>query len=361
MAILASSTASNIANQVNYQLMKGLLSAARKRLPFFNGTLPGTLQKNKSTASVLWERIDNLAPSTTAFTEPTGITAAFFGRSTVLPTVSTATAAMAKYGNAVLLSEEVELQQMNVRSAALMDTLGANAGESLNLLMESIYSGLSHERFANGSVGGTTATTGVIANLSLTDIQWARNFLNRNSAMTFTADVYGSDRVGSSPIRNAYYGICHPDVEETIRGLSGFVSVEQYGGHTATIPFEFGTVGGVRFCSTEVIPVMTGAGTTSVTGNFRGATVSSNDVYKTYIYGRECIGSVGLGNMHATNSYEMYDPKTPPAVEVIVKPKGTIGTDLYNEMTSIAWKAWFAGSVLNQSWGVKIYSLAPDL
>lgn len=124
------------------------------------------------------------------------------------------------------------------------------------------------------------------------------------------------------------------------------------------MPFEFGTVGGVRFCTTEIIPVSTGASAQSM-GSLRNP--ATPDVYTTYIYGKEAVGSVGLGNLHATSSYEMYDPKNPPAVEIINKPLGTVGTDLFNEVQSIAWKAWFAGAVLNANWGVKVRSGASRL
>src|SRR5688572_1063424 len=113
MAQLMSSVTSNLSLGVNFQMMKGLLSAARQKLPFFNGTLPGQLQKNGSTASVKWERLENLAAATTALGEVVGSPVAFFGRSTVQNTLSTVTVAIAKYGNAVLLAEEVDLQQMN--------------------------------------------------------------------------------------------------------------------------------------------------------------------------------------------------------------------------------------------------------
>lgn len=360
MAVLASSTGSNVPLGVSYQLMKGLLSAARQKLPFYNGTLPGMLQKNGGTASVKWERIENLAAATTTLGEVTGTTAAFFGRDTVLPTISTVTAAMAKKGNAVLLTEEIDFYQMNTRAARFMETLGANAGLSLNLLMETVFSSFTGIRYSNGSVGGTTADTSVISSISLNDIKWSVNRLNRNSAMMLTPYGYGSTNVGTSPIRSAYYGICHPDVEEDIRSLTGFIDVASYGGYTETMPFEIGSVGGVRWCVTEIIPISTSAGTTSVVG-FRGAGVTTNDVYSTYIYGKEAVGSVGLGNMYATNSYEMYDPKNPPGVEIINKPLGTVGTDLFNEVQSIAWKAWWAGAVLNANWGVKVRSLSSKL
>lgn len=355
MAILASSTASNVALGVNFQMMKGLLSAARKKLPFFNGTLAGDLTKNGSASSVKWERIENLDAATTTLSEVTGTTSAFFGRSTVLPTISTVTAAMAKKGNALLLSEEIDLYQMNLRAMRFMDTLGANAGESLNVLMESVYSGFTNVRYSNGAVAGGTADTNVTSAISVNDIKYAVNQLNRKSAMQFTPVGYGSTNIGSLPVRSSYYGICHPDVEEDIRALTGFIAVEQYGGYTETMPFEFGSVAGVRFCCTEIIPVSTSAGTTTASG-LRGASSILNDVYSTYIYGKEAVGSVGLGNLHATNSYEMYDPKKPPAVELIYKKPGEVGTDLYNEVSSLAWKAWFAGAILNSNWGVKVRS-----
>lgn len=360
MAILASSTASNVALGVNYQMMKGLLSSARKKLPFFNGTLPGVLNKNGSTASVKWERIENLAASTSTLTEVTGAQSAFFGRSTVLPTISTVTAAMAKKGNALLLSEEIDLYQMNTRAMKFMDLLGANAGESLNTLMETTFSTASLIRYANGSVGGGTADTNTNSAISVNDIKYAVNQLNRNSAMTFTPFGYSDTKYNNQPVRASYYGICHPDVEEDIRALTGFIAVEQYGGYTDTMPFEIGSVAGVRFCVSEIIPISTSAGTTTSSG-VRGASTILNDVYSTYIYGKEAVGSVGLGNMHASSSYEMYDPKNPPAVELIYKKPGEVGTDLYNEVSSLAWKAWFASAVLNSNWIVKVRSCASKL
>lgn len=360
MPAVISTVTSNIPNQVNFQLMKGLLSAARKKLPFFNGTLAGSLSKNGSTSSVKWERIENLSPSTSALGEITGNGGAFFGRNTVQPTITTVTAAMAKYGNAMLLTEEIDLYAMNTRAMRLMDTLGANAGESLNLLMEAIFAGATQTRFSNGSVGGGTAVTNVASTISANDIKYAVNLLNRNSAMQFTTAGYGSQNIGSSPIRSSYYGICHPDVEEDVRGISGFIAAEQYGGYTDLLPFEFGAVNGVRWCATEIAPIATSAGTTTATG-LRGASSVLNDVYTSYIYGKEAVGSVGLGNMHATNSYEMFDPKKPPAVELINKPLGQVGTDLYNEVQSIAWKAFFAGAILNSNWIVKVRSGASKL
>jgi N4-gp56 family major capsid protein len=365
MAATLSTLTSNVTAPVNFVLMKGLLSSARKKLPFYNGTLPGELQKSKGSASVKWRRIENLAPATTALSENTGTAAAFLGRNSVQPTITDVTATMAKYGNPILINEEIDLFNVNSKTAQLMDTLGANAGESLNLLMEAVFRAATNVRYSNGSAGGAAGVSTTTSPMTATDIKYAVNFLNRNSARKFTPDVHGSQNIGTSPVRASYYGISHVDVEEDIRAITGFIPVEQYGGYTETMPFEFGAVNGVRWCSTEIIPISTNVSSSSATGSLRGTTSSGGtnaDVYTSYIYGMEAVGSVGLGNMHATSSYEMYDPSKPPAVDLIVHQPGSSGIfDMFNEVGSIAWKAWFVGKILNEGWVMSVKTGASKL
>ena len=359
MAALISALDSNIPAPVNFVLMKGLLSAARKKLPYFNGTLPGTLEKSKGSASVKWRRIENLTAVTTALAERNGTAAAFLGRDAVNPTITDVTVAMAKYGNAIMTSEEVDLYNVNSKTAQLLDTLGANAGESLNTLMRDVFNtGFTNVRYAGGVANDSVVATAI----SVNDIKYSVNLLNRNSAMPFTAKGFGSANVGTSPIRPSYYGICHPDVEEDIRSLAGFIDVVQYGGYTETEPHEFGAIGGVRFSVTEIAPISStsaAVSNNSLRGSAGGAAI---DIYSTFIYGKEAVGSVGLGNMHADSQQMMYDPAKPPAVELIQHLPGSSGIfDLYNEVGSIAWKCFWAGKVLNANWGVKVRSGASRL
>ena len=366
MATRVTTNATDLTQPVNYVLMKGLLQAARKKLPYFNGTLPGELIKMGGSSAVKWERINNLTAVTTALGEFQGNSAFLFGRALVTPTYSSVTATAAKYGNAIQVTEEIDLFNVNTRSARLMDTLGANAGESLNTIAKAEYDNASIIRYCANQAGGAT-TSGksyVTSKLTALDIQYAVNKLNVNAAMPFTPMATGSRNIGTNPIRSAYYGICHVDVEEDIRRLNGagnFIPVEQYGGYTETMPFEFGAAYGVRWCSTQVATINLSAGKKTATG-YRGSSNILNDVYTSYIYGREAIGTVGLGNMHASNSYEMYNPKYPPAVQVIYKPAGSAGAgDPYDEISSLAWKAWFVAKILNATWLVKIFSLATKL
>lgn len=358
MALLQSNFKSTVTAPVNFVLMETLLSAARKRLPYFNGTLPGRLEKAQGAASVKWRRIENLAAVSTALGENTeGTTPAFgFGRSSVRPTITDVTVAIAKYGNAINLSEEIDLFNVNSNSAALMDTLGGNAGESLNEVMRDVYVSGATSIVRNANKAGSYSS--LASAITLNDIKNVVNQLNRNSAMKFTPAGFGSQNYNTQPIRQSYYGICHVDVEEDIRGLTGFIPVEQYGGYTETEPGEFGAVGGVRWCSTETAPIISDGSTESiVAGSFQESSALLHHVYRTFIYGREAVGSIGLGENHAKEIYMMYDRV--PTVEVIYHKPGSSGVaDMFNEQGSLAWKSWMAGKVLNPTWIGLINSLA---
>jgi N4-gp56 family major capsid protein len=360
VALDVSNLTSTVQAPVNFILMRGLLQAAKKTLPFFNGTLPGKLEKAQGSASVKWRRIENLAPVTSAISEHTENGPAVFGlgRNTVKPTITDITKAIAKYGNAILTTEEVDLFNVNSNTMALMDTLGANAGESLNGLMRVEFDNATQIRNASNAANKSA----VVAEMKINDIKYSVNLLNRNSAIKFTSHAFGSTNIGSNPIRSSYYGICHPDVEEDIRGLTGFVGVETYGGYTETLTGEFGHINGVRWCATEIAPVETGAGTTSTSDIFRGTSVDTNDLYTSYIYGKDAVGSIGLGEEHAKETYMMGDPKFPPTVELIQHKPGSSGIgDIFNEVGSIAWKSWFAGKILDGRWVVKVVTLAKNL
>lgn len=362
MAVI-SNLATTITAPVNFVLMKGLLRAAERVLPFFNGTMPGNLMRNEGSLSVKWRRLENLAAATTALTELSGNqTAAFFGRTAATPTFTDITATVAKYGNFIPISEELDLVNVNSRAAALFDKLGENAGHSLNLLMATTFNTAPNIRYANSVASNTLVNSSIGAE----DIRAAVNFLNRNSAMKQFSMATGSTNIGTNPVRASYYGICHTDVEEDIRQLTGFIPVEQYGGYTNINVGEFGAVGGVRWSSTEIAPVTSDVSTVTLgASEFRGTGTNNAlwDVYSSFVYGKEAVGSVGFGTEHAEEIYSgiSQNPSRVPAVQAIQHAPGSSGAvDPFNEVGSLAWKAWYAGAILNSNWIVPIRTLATN-
>jgi len=360
MAQLVSNFASNVPAPINNVYMRGLLSAARKVLPFFQGTLPGTLEKAGGAATVKWRRIENLAAVTSALSEVSaGSTLGFgLGRSAVVPTITNITKAVAKYGNAIITTEEVDLFNINTNTMSLMETLGANAGESLNSVARIEFDNATQIRYASGAANKSA----VVAEMKLADVRWTVNKLERNSAMKAFSQATGSQNVNTSTVRSSFYGICHPDVADDVRQLTGFIGVEQYGGYTATLVGEFGAVAGVRWIMSEIAPIETGAGTTSTSSVFRHTGVASsadqNDVYTSYVYGKEAVGTIGLGTKFGDGVKMMYESKEPP-IELITKKPGSSGVaDMFNEVGSIAWKAFHATKILNGNWIVKVQTLS---
>lgn len=359
MAIVKTTQASDLPGEINNVYMRGLLSAARKTLPFFNGTRAGSLEKKKGSATVLWRRIENLAAVTTAITEGSpGSTVAFGNaRTTVRPTYTNISKAVAKYANGIHTTEEIDLFNIDSDTMNLMDTLGANAGESLNSVARVEFDNASQIRYGSGAANKSA----VVGEMKANDIKWAVNKLNRNSAIKLFPMSTGNTNVNTSTVRQSYFGICHPDTEEDIRGLTGFIGVEQYGGYTQTLTGEFGAVNGVRWVASEIAPIETGAGTTSTSNVFRGTSVDTNDVYTSYIYGKDAVGTVGLGVAFSTSVQMMYENKD-KAIELIYHKPGSSGVgDPFNEIGSISWKAWHATKILNGNWIVKILTLAKDL
>ena len=51
-----------------------------------------------------------------------------------------------------------------------------------------------------------------------------------------------------------------------------------------------------------------------------------------------------------------------PTVDLIQHAPGSSGiADMYNEVGSIAWRAWFAGKILNNNWLYEVRTLATEL
>ncbi len=133
--------------------------------------------------------------------------------------------------------------------------------------------------------------------------------------------------------------------------MTGFNSVETYAQQTQTAMGEFGAVGGVRFVSTSESSIDSAVGSAATASATGDARQSSNraDVYNTVIFGQDAVGSVGLGFLHVKEIYKEGD--TLPGVMMIQKERGSAGAaDPLNELSTMGWKSWHAGVILNGDW-----------
>ncbi len=342
-------TTTQIAGPVNFVFQQTLLRNAKARCPYFVGSTPAEISEHMGTFSAKWRRVENLTPVTTALSALTG-NLSIPTRDAVQPSVTDPTATASKYGNHILLNEEVDLINFNGQAQKLTEILGINAGRSLNRLQRNelednatIYYG----KTAGFSTGG--AVTDTVTKITRNGIALLVNVLDRNDGMKFTPMGTGSTNVGTSPLRDSYWGICHVDVEYDIRQLTGFIAVEQYAGYTETAKGEFGAVAGVRWLSTSEATVDADSGGSLGSTGLRSTSGTLIDTYPCPIFAMDAVGSLGLDFKFGKEVYNAGD-KLPP-VMMINHPKGSAGAlDPMNELATMGWKAWHAAKILNTNW-----------
>ena len=357
MALTVSATDTELPKPLNSVFQQTLLRNAQKRAPYFAGTAPAELTRQRGSNVAAWRRIANLSAATSALEELTGEASYMQARSSAALSVTAVSATAAKYGNFVILNEEVDLFNFPGQFDKILEVIAINAGETLNQLQRNI----GEDNATLIRSGGAASDGALYSAIVVNNIKNAVVTLDKNSARTFTPMTTGSTNIGTVPVLPAYWGLCHPDVAVDVAGLSGFVSVEKYSGQTATVMGEFGTITvagkAVRFISSEDASADTGTGSTG-TGLYE--TTNNADLYTTLIYGQDAIGSVGLGMQHTDGIYRSGDELA--AVDVIVKtPQSTGTSDPYNEVSTVAWKAWHTGAVLNAGWVRGIRSGATDI
>lgn len=351
---MALTTTTTITSPVNVVFQASLLRNAKSRCAYFAGSVPSELQEHMGTFTAKWRRIENLTVPTAALSELTG-SLAFPTRNSVTPSITDLTATVAKFGNFIYLTEEVDLLNYNGMTDKLVEILGINAGQAINRQQRNVM----EDNLTAVLTGGATTATNISggstasANLKDSDVAVAVNAINRADGMMFFPMTTGSANVGTSPVRPAYLGFVHVDTEEDLRALSNFIPSQNYASQTALWPGEVGVLGGVRFISTTEATIDTGigtAGTGSATAHGRAATSGRADVYNTVIIGMEAIGSLGFGFEHVKEIYESGDKL--PGVQLIAHKRGSAGSaDPLNEVSSLGWKTYTAGTVLNSNWG----------
>ena len=348
-------TQSQIAGPVDVIFQQTLLRNAKAHCPYFVGSTPASIQYHQGSFTAKWRRIENLTPVTTALSELTG-NLSHPVRDSVQPSVTDITKAVSKYGNYILLNEEVDLVNFNGQADKLTKILGINAGQSLNRLQRNELEDNSTIRQGAGAANDAATTT----KLSEADIKYVVNQLNRNSAMKFTPQANGSGNFNTTPLRESYWGICHPDVEEDIRDMASFKAVETYASQTSTESGEIGSVGGVRFICSEEASIDADAG--GANAALRGTTdpAANVDLYNTVIFGMDYHGSLGFGMSHIKKTYNAGDDL--PAVVMINKARGSSGVaDPLDELSTMGWKSWHGAKILQPTWGFCIRSGATSL
>lgn len=325
---------------------KKLLRRALPKLCFMRVAQRRPLESRNGTTIVFrrFERLSNtaaLVPLTEGIT-PTGQALS----------KTDITALVIQHGNFIELTDFVRAVVESPLLNEATRLLSEQASQVLDLLMR-------NEANAGTLVfrGGGVALRTDIANraqmIDNTILDRVIRDLERSNASYFTSMIDASTKVTTSPIRPAFWGICHPDIHFTLQELPGWVPVEQYAGKAAVMEMEVGAYKNTRWLATT----QQGGGTDggplpNAGGSISGADVKSTggtlaDVYLSTVFATDAIAAVPLDGMSLQN---------------ILKPIGSAGSaDPLNQRGTSAWKYTGARKRLNENFLRRIETSAGEL
>ena len=222
------------------------------------------------------------------------------------------------------------------------------AGETIDFLSYKVFRAGTQVKYVGTSasarsdvdmtIGGVAPTVNdpTAGTQTLAALQTAIRALQNNDAIKLKSKLKASVGVATEPIRESYVAICHPDLQQDIQQLPGFVAVEKYSDQGDAIEGEIGGVEGVRFITTTQATPFKDAGDTNGVANCVSTGASNADVYPVLIFAEDAIGCATLGGMDSLRS-KVVMPKPGPG-----DPLGQRGT--------VAWDTFYSCVILQDLW-----------
>lgn len=328
---MATTTLSQVAPGVQAFYDRNLLSRAQPN------DVHGRFGQKRPIASrsgnqIKFRRYSQLAAATTALTE--GVTPSGSQLS-----VTDLTATLAQYGDFVTLSDMVSLTNQDAVVTEATDVLGDQAGTTIDQVRRDVLVAGSNVAYA----AGVANRLALVNKLAGSDLDKAIRFLKNQNAKFMKEGIPPSDGVGTGAIRKAFIGIIHPDVEYDLESITGFKPVSDYPSQMGVMEDEIGAYKNIRFVTSTNAKIWTNA-TTANTAGFKASGGTSNDVYATLIIAAEAYGICPLSGQ-AMNTY--------------VKALGSAGSaDPLEQRSTVGWKATTTTKILNDSWMIRLESLA---
>jgi N4-gp56 family major capsid protein len=246
-------------------------------------------------------------------------------------TVTDVTATLEQHGDFVPFSDVIEDTHEDPFLQQLTEVLGEQAAQTVETLRYNKLKAGTNVFFANGSARGDVNTP-----LTLDLQRQVTRALKRQNAMQITSVVGSTPAFRTEPVEAAFIGLVHPDVENDIRNITGFIPTKQYGTVTPWAN-EIGAVEDVRYLRSTIFTSFPDAGGATSTMVSTGG--SNADVYPVLYLAKDAYGIVPLKG------------KDSLAI-MVVNPKPAAGDPLAQRGTA-GWKTMQTSVILNDAWMVR--------
>lgn len=314
---MATTTTTQVSHAVNNFYNKKLLERA---VPALVHDMFGQLKDipANNTNVIKFRRYGALSAATTALTEGTTPSSTQLSVTDISATVS-------QYGAWVEVTDWLSMTTLDPVWTEMAALLGEQAGDSVDqIVRDPLHTGTS-VRYAGGQTARGNVTSSDIP--AAADIKKIVRTLKGNNARKLTQRVAPDRGYGTSPVDATFIGIVHPNTTYDLKGLTGFIPVQDYASKADLMPHEIGALDEVRFVESTNAKVFSSAGASSI------------DVYSTIIMGANAYGVTRIGGNALVN---------------IRKELGSAGTsDPLNQLGSSGWKATVVSKILNDDFIVR--------
>lgn len=318
---MAATTRTEVPREVNNFYDRTLL---RRAVALFTHTKWGQVRdipKNGGTNVIKFRRYGNLAAATTPLTEGVAPTGKQLSTTEI-------TATVAQYGDFVTLTDVVQYETPDAVLMEAAEILGDQAADTLDQLTRDVLAAGTAVIYSDVSVNSARTDIATTDLITATIIKKAVRTLKVGLAKKVSKMVSASTGYATTPLQPCFVGLVHPNTTYTLKGLTGFKSVETYAANTALMEGEVGALDEVRFVETTNAKVFTGGGAGGI------------DVYGTVILGMDAYGVSRISG---------------EALKNIIKPLGSAGSaDPLDQVSTSGWKGTFVAKILNNSFMIRL-------
>ena len=261
----------------------------------------------------------------------------------------TVEATMARYGEMIKYTDEVDLFSEDVMQVRYREELGALAGQRYEDLLQldllatttKMYAGVATSKATLGASIAVDGSEDSDWTVSYDLIRRAVRKLVRNRAKKTTSIVTGSVKIDTKTVAPAFYAIIGADVKADLESLtkgtsyameSAWIPAHKYGAATTLAEGEVGAMHEVRFIESEAALVSRKLGAAVPSGYIGNlaytgtiGTDAKFDVFPILFPTQEAFATVGLKGM----SKITFNSKAPSDVD-LTNPYGTTGFFSYN-------------------------------
>ena len=217
----------------------------------------------------------------------------------------------------------------------LTDILGEQAAQTVETLRYNTLKAGTNVFFANG-----VARTDVNTPITLAMQRRITRALKRQNAKPHTTVVKSTPAYNTQPIEAAYIALIHPDIENDLRNIPGFISTKHYAS-VQPLEGEIGAIEDVRYIRSTVFQPWADAG--GALGAMLSTTGAKADVYPILYLARDAYGIVPLkGDVVNGSSVSI----------MVVQPKPA-ATDPLGQRGTAGWKLWSATVILQDAFLIR--------